>query len=160
MRNHTRLSLGMLALVSAAACSRSAGAPAMTDDLKKDLATVGGGDVQLAGAPTKRLDVVSAGERTEAPAARPKAPEVARIASVRRGAAAPVSSPRRETPAPQPSVAAEEAAPVDAPVVQPAPVPQPEGRSQSPQIHTQREPRGGWKTPGDIIRNAPFPINP
>src|SRR5947209_19316295 len=72
MRNTLRLSISSLALVSIAACSRSAEQPAIPDDLKKDLASVGGGDVQLAGSATPRLDIVSAGERTQSPTPTPK----------------------------------------------------------------------------------------
>ncbi|MDB4880566.1 MAG: hypothetical protein JWL60_2012, partial [Gemmatimonadetes bacterium] len=56
----------------------------------------------------------------------------------------------------------EEVAPAEAPREEPAPEPV---RSQArpgraPMPSTQREPAGGWRTPGEVIRNAPFPINP
>ena len=59
MRASIRLSIASLALLGA--CSRS-DAPSVPDDLKQDLARVGGGDVQLAGASASRMDVVSATE--------------------------------------------------------------------------------------------------
>ena len=163
MRNILRLSIGTLALVSLAACSRSSEQPALPDDLKQDLAKVGGGDVQLAGMASPRLDVVSAGERTLSPAPAPKAPTIARAPSAFKGTRAPVKSVKHETPAPaQPAVRAEEVAPAEVPRVErvPEPVPAAAGRPEAPRPSTQREPRGGWKTPGQIIRNAPFPINP
>jgi len=43
---------------------------------------------------------------------------------------------------------------------QPEPEPVPQNRPQAPVPSRQPEPRGGWKTPGEVIRNAPFPINP
>jgi hypothetical protein len=143
------------------ACSRSK-APDISDDLKQDLAKVGGGDVQLASAGAPKVDIVSASERTKSPAPAPKAPEVSKVASAPKAHKAAAPSPRAEEPAPAQSAAAETVAPVEAPrQVLPEPLPAPSGRSQSPQPqHTNREPRGGWKTPGDIIRNAPFPINP
>jgi hypothetical protein len=163
MRNIPRLSISTLALVALAACSHSAEQPALPDDLKQDLAKVGGGDVQLAGGSSTRLDVVSTGERTQSPTPAPKAPAVSRAPSAHKGAHAPVMSVRHDTPAPaEPAVQAQEVAPAEAPRIEraPEPVPAAAGRPEAPKPSTQREPRGGWKTPGQIIRNAPFPINP
>lgn len=161
MRNYVRLSIGTLALVSLAACSRSAEQPAMADDLQADLAKVGGGDVQLAGMTSPRMDVVSASERTLSPVPAPKARTVARAPSAFKGTRAPVKSVKHEAPAPaEPTVRAEEVAPVEVPQVERTPEPAAAGRPGAPLPSTQREPRGGWKTPGQIIRNAPFPINP
>jgi len=163
MRNILRLSISTLALVTLAACSRSSEQPALSDDLKQDLAKVGGGDVQLAGAPSPRLDVVSAGERTQSPTPTPKAPAVSRVSSAFHGTHAPVKSVKHDTPAPaQPATRAEQVAPAEVPQVEraPEPVPAAAGRPEAPRPSTQREPRGGWRTPGQVIRNAPFPINP
>lgn len=163
MQNTLRLTISSLALVTIAACSRSADQPALPDDLKKDLASVGGGDVQLAGMATPRLDIVSAGERTKSPTPAPKSPTVSRAPSAFHGTRAPVKSVKHDTPAPaQASAKAEEVAPAEVRQAEPAPEPTraPQGRPEAPLPSTQREPRGGWKTPGQIIRNAPFPINP
>ncbi len=163
MRHILRLSISTLAMISVAACSRSADQPAMADDLKQDLARVGGGDVQLAGPSSPRVDVVSAGERTLSPVPAPKAPSVSRVSSAIRGMRAPVKSVRHETAAPaQATPRATDVAPAEAPRVErvPEPVPMSAGRPEAPRPSTQREPRGGWSTPGQIIRNAPFPINP
>lgn len=160
MKNHLRLMLGTAALAAAAACSGSS-QPELTDDLKQDLARAGGGDVQLAGSGAARRDVVSAVERTDASLPAPKAPSVTRVASNRRGTKAVVRSARQAPPAPA-APAAEKSAPADARREEPAPepVPQSQARPRAPMPSTQREPAGGWKTPGQIIRNAPFPINP
>jgi hypothetical protein len=163
MRNTLRLTISALALVSVAACSRSSDQPALPDDLKKDLASVGGGDVQLAGAAAPRVDVVSAGERTLSPTPAPKSPTVSRAPSAFHGTRAPVKSVKHTTPAPaQAAPRAVEVAPAEVPQVEraPEPVPAAAGRPEAPRPSTQREPRGGWKTPGQIIRGAPFPINP
>ncbi len=163
MRNTLRLTISALALVSVAACSRSSDQPALPDDLKKDLASVGGGDVQLAGAAAPRVDVVSAGERTLSPTPAPKSPTVSRAPSAYRGTRTPVKSVKHTTPAPaQAAPQAVEVAPAEVPQVEraPEPVPAAAGRPEAPRPSTQREPRGGWKTPGQIIRGAPFPINP
>jgi hypothetical protein len=164
MRNSLRLSIGTFALAALAACSHSAEQPALSDDLKQDLAKAGGGDVQLAGAAmTPKVEFVSASERTKSPAPSPKAPSVSRAPSASRGTKAVVKSVKHDTPAPaEPSIRAEEPAPVvvqEAPPV-PEPVPVRAGRPEAPRPSTQREPPGGWRTPGQIIRNAPFPINP
>ena len=159
MRTRLRTSISAFALL--AACSRSE-APSVPDDLKQDLAKVGGSDVQLAGASTPRVDIVSAAERTERDTPAPKAPSAVRVASANRGTRAPVHAVRRATPAPAAAPVVERAAPVEAPRAEPAPEPvQSQQRPrQAPLPSTQREPMGGWTTPGQIIRNAPFPINP
>jgi len=164
MRNSLRLSIGTFALAALAACSHSAEQPALSDDLKQDLAKAGGGDVQLAGtAMTPKLEVVSATERGKSATPAPKAPTISRAPSVSRGTKAVVKSVKHDVPAPaEPTIRAEEPAPVEvkeAPPV-PEPIPARAGRPQAPRPSTQREPPGGWRTPGQIIRNAPFPINP
>ena len=163
MRNSLRLSIGTFALAALAACSHSAEQPALSDDLKNDLAKAGGGDVQLAGAGMPKLEFVTAMERSKSPTPSPKAPTVSRAPSASRGTKAVVKSVKRDVPAvAEPTVRAEEAAPVEvreAPP-EPEPIPARAGRPEAPRPSTQREPPGGWKTPGQIIRNAPFPINP
>jgi hypothetical protein len=163
MRNSLRLSFGTFALVALAACSHSSDQPALSDDLKQDLAKAGGSDVQLAGVTTPKLEVVSASERTKSPAPAPRSPAVSRAPSAARGSSAVVKSAQQETPAAaQPATRTEEAAPVEvlkAPPV-PEPIPDRAGRPEAPRPSTQREPKGGWRTPGQVIRNAPFPINP
>lgn len=163
MRNILRLSISTLALVSLAACSRSAEQPALPDDLKQDLAKVGGGDVQLAGLPSSRVDFVSAGERSVSPTPAPRAPAVSRAPSAFRGTRAPVRSAKHEIPAPaQAAPRAADVAPAEVRQAERAAeeVPMSAGRPEAPRPSTQREPRGGWSTPGQVIRNAPFPINP
>jgi hypothetical protein len=134
----------------------------MSDALKQDLAKAGGSDVMLAGSSTSRLDVVSAAERTNGATAAPKSPTVSKAPSAIRGRTAAVRSPRRVTPvAAHPSPRAAQPAPAEVRTEAPAPEPVPsQGRPQAPMPSTQREPRGGWSSPGAVIRNAPFPINP
>jgi len=163
MTNTFRLTFAAMAFAALAGCSRSTDTPALSDDLKQDLAQAGAGDVQLAGSTGQRLDVVSAAERTDGAVAAPKAPTRSRAASPNRGTSAPVRSARHVTPvAAQPApqvtqtVAVEEPAPAP-PVPQPAPA---QVRPQAPQPTPQRVPPGGWKTEAEVFRNAPFPINP
>jgi len=164
MRNHIRLTLASVALLVSAACSRTSDQPALSDDLKQDLAKVGGStsDVQLAGTSNGRVDVVSAAERTNGAVAAPKAPTVSRAPSAIRGRTAVVKSVHHVTPtAAQPAPQAPEPAPAEVRTQAPAPEPMPaQDRPRAPQPSTQREPRGGWRSPGEVIRNAPFPINP
>ncbi|MES2178087.1 MAG: hypothetical protein V4550_09500 [Gemmatimonadota bacterium] len=164
MRNSLRFSVGTLALVTIAACSNSTDKPVLADDLKQDLAKIGAGDVQLASISSPRVDIVSASERLKSPTPSPKAPAKSRAPSAVHGRAAAVASVKHETPAPAPTVTRveEEVAPVEAPRMDPVPEPAPAaaGRPSAPRPSTQREPAGGWKTPSQVIRNAPFPINP
>lgn len=159
MRPIVRLAIGTAVLLGA--CSH-ADAPSVPDDLKQDLARVGGGDVQLAGSSGRRVDVVSAAERSERDLPAPKGHAVTKVASAHRGYRAAVPSARHATPAPARASTGEAVAPAEAPRAEPAPEPvQSQQRPhQAPMPSTQREPMGGWKTPGQIIRNAPFPINP
>ncbi|MFL5618212.1 MAG: hypothetical protein ACJ79A_07445 [Gemmatimonadaceae bacterium] len=161
MRNSLRLSLGAVLVAAAAACSGSPDHATISSDLEQDLAKAGGANMQLAGNPGSRVEVVSAAERVESPTPAPKSKTVSRAPSVNRGTRAVVSSPRRQTPAAaQPAPQAEEQAPAEAPRVERLPEPVPQTRPQAPIPSRQPEPRGGWKTPGEVIRNAPFPINP
>ena len=162
MTNSLRFTIASVVMVALAACSRSSEQPALTDDLKQDLARAGGSDVQMAGSSNGRVDVISAAERTDGAVAAPKSPSIVRAPSAVRGRTATVRSPRRVSPAPaQPSPRAAEAAPAAVYTEEPSPEPMPsQARPRAPQPSTQREPPGGWRTPGQIIRNAPFPINP
>jgi hypothetical protein len=164
MTHSFRLTIASVALLASAACSRTSEQPPLSDDLKQDLARVGGGtsDVQLAGSANGRVDVVSAAERVNGAVAAPKAPVVSRAPSAVRGRTAVVKSTRRVTPAAaHPAPRAPEPAPAEVRTEEPAPEPTPaQARPRAPMPSTQREPPGGWRSPGEVIRNAPFPINP
>ena len=162
MKSPLRLTIASAALVALAACSRSSAQPALSDDLKQDLARAGGSDVQMAGTANGRVDVVSAAERTNGAVAAPRSPAVSRAPSAVRGTTAVVKSARRVSPAAaQPSPRAAEIVPAEVNTESPAPEPVPaQPRPRAPQPSTQREPPGGWRSPGEVIRNAPFPINP
>jgi hypothetical protein len=162
MTNSLRLSFGVLLFAAAAACSRSSEQPAVNGDLEQDLAKAGGANVQLAGSSANRVDVVSASERLQSPLPTPKGESFSPVPTKKRGKTAAVKSRAHETPVAVETPKAVETAPVEQPRAEPQPTPTsaPQGRPQAPMPSTQREPRGGWKTPGDVIRNAPFPINP
>ena len=161
MRNSIRLSIGAVLVAAAAACSGSPDHPTVSSDLEQDLAKAGGTNVQLAGNTADRIEVVSASERVESPTPAPKAKTVSRAPSVKRSTRAVAPGPKRETPAAeQPAPKATEQTPAEQPQVVREPEPLPQTRPQAPVPSRQPEPRGGWKTPGEVIRNAPFPINP
>src|SRR3982074_3623539 len=99
MRHSLRLTIAAASLAALAACSLTAEQPALSDDLKQDLAKAGGSDVTLAGSTTSRLEVVSAAERTNGATAAPKSPTVAKAPSALRGRTAGGRIPRRRGPA-------------------------------------------------------------
>ncbi|MBW8770139.1 MAG: hypothetical protein JF589_10315 [Gemmatimonadetes bacterium] len=161
MTNSLRVSFGALLLAAAAACSRSSEQPTLNSDLEQDLAKAGGSSVLLGGSTANRVDVVSASERVESPVPTPKAKAVSRAPSANRGVRAPVKSARKVTPAAaEPAPRAPDPAPAEEPRVAREPEPTPAQSRPEPIPARQPEPRGGWKTPGEVIRNAPFPINP
>jgi hypothetical protein len=134
----------------------------VSSDLEQDLAKAGGASVELAGSSANRIDVVSAAERVESPTPAPKGTLTMRAASKERGKRAIAPTKRGTTPVAAPSTTSSEVAPVEQQEteIQQTTTPIPQGRPQAPIPSRQPEPRGGWKTPGEVIRNAPFPINP
>ena len=121
-----------------------------------------GATCSLAGSASPRVDVVSATERSDGAVAAPKAPTKSRTAErdtryeCGRAQSAP-GTPAAAQPAPQ----AQQTVPAESPTATPAPNPRPRSAARRRLCpRTQREPPGGWKTPGQVIRNAPFPINP
>lgn len=162
-------------LLGAAACS-PAPAPANTDDaLRRDLdaAQTQATDGTRPAARTQFVSAIELGREPERSAPVPPRPVVRRAPerTPTRSVASPVA--RRAAPAPRPAPAP--AAPAPAVVTQAdggeveAPAPRVEPQPAEPVVAApSRRPapaaepgrrRGGW-TMGDVIRNAPFPINP
>ena len=136
VRVRARLLLAATTLTVAAACGTSA--PASNDELRRDLELARGEGLQLAPSAAGQT-TVSAAELTSrgtprSPAAAPK---------VRRTAPAPSAAPQSETV-----------------VEAPQPAPQPVRPTPSARPAMNPEPPGGYKTMGELIRKAPFPINP
>jgi hypothetical protein len=148
----TRVMLaGVVAAVSLAACSRSGSAPV---DLGSEL-EVATGDTSGLLPNRGGTQYVSAIERTPGSVPAASAP-VKRPTPTPRATPQPVKAPVvNKAPAPeaQAVVVAPVPAPEPAPAATPAPTPTP-----TPTPTPRR--RGGYSTMGDIIRNAPFPINP
>jgi len=139
-----RRTAAVAALAALAACHK---APASGDDLARDLDLANSSN-ELALSPTAgHRDVVSSVERSPDVVAAPRRSRPSPHVTVPQKAPepappAPVSVPTTSAPTPAPSTTT-----VETPRPAPAPTP-------------QRTPRGGWGTVGDVIRNAPFPINP
>lgn len=151
--------LSLIAFAAAlAACGRDAGDTALASDLQRDLEQARATSVELAPR-AGGMQVVSAIERVPP-----------------RTTPAPVERAPRRTPTPRPrptpatapvQADAEVRGDAEAEVMAPAPVETP--KRDEPIVSSPRprdvpaatpRPRGRIWTTGDVIRNAPFPINP
>jgi len=148
--------LPALLVAFAAACSGKPDRTALASDLQSDLDAATSSSVELANGGAPRTEVVSAAELTGAPARaaqpRPRAnPATApRAARTPTAAPAPAAAPQvaeQPRPEPPPAMMSDTLAPIT-----PRPTP------SAPAATRSR--RGGYKTVGEIIRDAPFPINP
>ena len=150
MTRHLRYAAALAALAIAAACGKPTGS-ALSDDLQRDLDQAGGSGIELAPSASARTQVVSAEEQGRVERRRSAAPRPTSNAA----RAVPVA---RTSSAPEPRVPT--SAPADPPTtVEAAPPPAPAGPRPQPNVPTQQR-RGGYKSVGDVIRDAPFPINP
>jgi hypothetical protein len=185
LRRHTmnvsiRLLATLVALGGLAACGRQA---TMNDDLKHDLDQASTTSVELAprARSTAVVSAIELGQAAEPKAetphttparhapARAKAPQPTRrtpvhVAVAPQGAEpqpvsqapAPVADAPAPAPAPEPTVEAPAPSPTPAPVGSRGPT----GDRDGDRHGDRRGRRGGWWSTGDVIRNAPFPINP
>ena len=137
------ITFATLALV--AACGRDSASAAAKTDLQQDLALASGGGIELLPA-APGTQIVSAVEQTGTAEPAP-APTKART---------PVARPKPRRVAPQSRV-------VRAPSRAPSPERQVERPSPQPVFGPDvisPPPPGGYKTVGEVIRDAPFPIKP
>ena len=161
IRTGTRSALAAaLLLAGAVACSSKASTPTLASDLQGDLEAAKSSSVDLANEGARRTQVVSAEELTGGAVAR--APQSAPKAAPR--TAAPRATPNRtpsHTPTPAPAAPTVVQAPAPVPPVVDAdtlaPI-EPRPAPSRPAATPSR--RGGYKSVGDVIRDAPFPINP
>jgi hypothetical protein len=143
----------LAAAVLLGACLRGDAEQALADDLQRDLDMAGGTAVELAPKAGGQQVVSDLESTPPAPQPRPiaRAPRKPPTPPTPQPAATPVlaevEAPEPEVSAPAPTPAATVEAPVGA--GRPTPIPA-----------RQKAPPGGWKTPSEVIRNAPFPINP
>lgn len=162
----------LLAIATVMGVALVARRPVVDDDLRRDLALASGASsLQLAPMAGTRTQVVSAIEQVEStPAPAPRARGTASVrrprpadrdpAPSRESEALPTPNvaqapDREETPATE-SMVPEAAEPDPAPTISP-PTPGPD-HFPAPRGSVGR--RGGGWTTADVIRNAPFPINP
>lgn len=167
-RTTLRWTAAAVALLGTAACQKAAAPDAA---LQHDLSQVEAERVELA-TPRPRTQFVSAVELGGEVAPAPKAPERARATPTRAPrmprvaaattrpvthvAAAPAPAPE-PTPEPTPEPVVERApAPSEPIIAAPAPMP----RRDEPRASSRRGGGQGTWTTADVIRNAPFPINP
>ena len=155
--------MGLVALAAVAACSP---APAAEDaSLQRDLDLAKGASMELAPQAASETQIVSAIERAPEAIVRPTTSE--RRPLPRRAPNAP-----RQEPVPTPSPEADVVAVAEEPSPEVAPTPAPTPSAPAPAADVVPTPRptpppaatpsrrGGYKSVGEVIRNAPFPINP
>ena len=157
--NRIRLTVVLASALALGACSSSSPDQPLADDLQRDLAMTAGTAVELA-PKAGGQQVVSAIE--SAPAA--PQPRTVQKAPTHSPTPAPEVAPAPVladvTPEPEVEAPAPVPTPTPEPAAEKAPVPAVGAGRPAPVPSTRKAPRGGWKTPGEIIRNAPFPINP
>ena len=160
MQKRLRLAAGLVAIFAAAACQSK---NSSDDALARELDSASGASAGLLpmGGGT---DVVSAIER--APTAK-KNPVSAQPKSAQRTtqkAPAPTATVAQQAPDPEPAPAPVQTAGTTTPASTPSSgviLPRPESGNHYPSpAHHPQPRRGGYPSTGDIIRNAPFPINP
>ena len=155
---HRTSALVAVLVAAATACSGKSNDPTMTSDLQGDLDAARSSAVQLAPNGSRVTDVVSAQEMVAVPGAGntrsiQKVPRLtirkAKVGNKPTLAPAPTTQPPTvlAPKANAPIVDADTLAPID-------PRPTPSRPSATPNR------RGGYKSVGDVIRDAPFPINP
>jgi hypothetical protein len=151
---------GLVAIAALAACSSKT--PSADEALQRDLNLANGAMLDLAPQGGQKTQVVSAVERSPESSQRPSTTE--RRQTPKR---VPNAAERDVTPTPEPAAdvvdvavaPAEEPTPAPTPAVVPViAAPPPPAPLPRPAATPQR--RGGYKTVGDVIRNAPFPVNP
>ena len=167
LRKRVTLATTVAALLATAACSGGRGSATPDDALLQDLQQASGTGVELAPR-SNRTQVVSAIEMTSSTKAAPERRLVRRAAQRKTPSYAAAPAPAREEPAPAVVPTKD---PEPAPSVQPLPEPTPAPATQSRRpeapmpvplpVPAPRQGRhGGYKSVGDVIRDAPFPINP
>lgn len=156
-----RTTFSRLTAVAAVAVLVACGGSSPSDDLAVELESAAGAESQLLPR-SEGIEFVSELEqsapKSQRAVASPKADaRVARVAP-----AEPTAQAEEAPPAPVPAAAVAQVQ-----IEQPAPAPTAKPTVESaprgvaiPRGETRRAPPGGWKTPSEVIRNAPFPINP
>lgn len=156
-----RTTFSRLTAVAAVAVLAACGGSSPSDELAVELESAAGAESQLLPR-AEGIEFVSELEQN-APKVQRAVPSPKAEARVARAAPAePKAQAEEAPPAPVPAAAVAQVQ-----IEQPAPAPTAKPTVESaprgvaiPQGETRRAPPGGWKTPSEVIRNAPFPINP
>lgn len=160
IRTGTRSILAAALLVAGTlACGGKSSSAPLAGDLLGDLEAAKSSSIELANEGARRTQVVSAEELTAVPGAgRERAIERVPLLKVRK---AKVGNKPTLAPAPAPPASATVLAPTpDGPVMD-ADTLRPIGARPTPAPPAATPSRrGGYKSVGDVIRDAPFPINP
>lgn len=141
MRHRSSKLLVLTAALALGGCQSRSDAP-LTDDVQRDLQAASAASIELAPSGSG-TSVVSAVEQGRSARSATRAPRTQRIA-------APAETSPTPTIAEAPDAVSEAAVTAGAPAPRPTPV-QP--------AQAQRR-NGRYKTTAEIIRDAPFPINP
>ena len=159
MTHPIRLAALFAALALGSACGR---ASPVDDALARDLEQAAGPSIELAprGEGTAIISAQEGGPRAT-PAAMPAPSRTVARTPARRPAPAPTRIERAPSPAPHAEVEQVVAAPVEATeVAAPQESAMPAAGRPSTRPAVNPPPPGGYRTVGEVIRNAPFPINP
>ena len=146
LRRRVRLWIPGLALAGAAACSGSGSS--VSEDLRRDLELARGQGLELAPRGGDQ-STVSAAELL------PRGVKTPTVSAARTPAKTRAVAPKPATPAVAEAPHSEEAPAPVAPTPDPA---RPQAPSAKPAMNPA--PPGGYKSMGELIRKAPFPINP
>ena len=151
MSRIARSTTALVGLALVAACAKPSSTATADSALQRDLDRAAATGVDLASRGGTGTDVVSAVERTGGgTAVRTRTPvhTAAKPSTTQATVAAVPATPPPQAPAPQVVVVPDDTAPAPVAAPRPRPAQQTPGR------------RGPYKSVGDVIRNAPFPINP
>ena len=166
MQSRLRIAAGVFALFAAAACQSK---KSSDDALARELDSASGassGLLPMGGG----TNVVSAIEQSPTAKKNPVAPQRSSSQRTTQKSPEPTASVASNTQEPEPQPVVADAAPAPAPTPANAPaqapaqtttrnLPESGNHYPSPAHHPQPR-RGSYPSTGDIIRNAPFPINP
>ena len=151
MPGRSRLIAAAVSLAALAACGRTA--PATDAALQRDLNLAKGQGLELAPQGSARSTLAADELAPAGNHARSTAPQASKSPAAHRStpAPSPTQVAERESPAPQaPAKPSHDSVVATAPAT---PRPSASGAISPP-------PPGGYKTMGELIRKAPFPINP
>ena len=157
-----RTTFSRLTAVAMVAALAACGGSGQSDELAVELESAAGAESQLLPR-AEGIEFVSELEQNAPKVQRAAAAPKAETRVAKATSAVPKAQAEETPPAPVPTAAVPpvqiEQQPAPAPTVTPSVESAPRGVA-IPQGETRRPPPGGWKSPSEVIRNAPFPIKP